>query len=144
MTKEDTHQRRSNRRFGRDPDHRRAAHEGLLAPKRQSKGANIGGIQTAFCSAAGQQDARSGGAVQGDDAFTHIRFGAGYQPLVSSLGAHTSVRAELWGQYSPDRLPAVEQFDLGGNSDGREARSRTVPRPGAGHQGRPGVPVNRR
>jgi hemolysin activation/secretion protein len=81
--------------------------------------ANGGAWEYAVNVAAGQQDARSGGAVQGDDAFTHVRFGAGYEQPVSWLGRQTSVRAEFWGQYSPDRLPAVEQFYLGGNSDER-------------------------
>jgi hemolysin activation/secretion protein len=81
--------------------------------------ANGGAWEYAVNVAAGQQDARSGGAVQGDDTFTHVRFGAGYERPVSWFGGQSSVRAEFWGQHSPDRLPAVEQFYIGGNYDER-------------------------
>ena len=38
---------------------------------------------------------------------------------VTWLGPETSLRAEVWGQYSPDRLPAIEEFHLGGREDER-------------------------
>lgn len=55
----------------------------------------------------------------GDKNFFHLRVGAGLERPVSWFGPNSTVRAELWGQYSPDRLPGIEEFYIGGRDDER-------------------------
>ena len=59
------------------------------------------------------------GFDDGDDQFSHLRFGFGAEVPVALFGSGTSLRAELWGQYSGDRLPALEEFHLGGREEER-------------------------
>lgn len=55
----------------------------------------------------------------GDETFTHLRFGAGWDVPLDRLAQGATVRAELWGQYSADRLPAIEEFYLGSRESER-------------------------
>ena len=59
------------------------------------------------------------GFDDGDKDFWHLRAGAGYQQPVSWFGENSSFRAEIWGQYTTDRLPGTEEFYLGGIDDER-------------------------
>jgi hemolysin activation/secretion protein len=67
----------------------------------------------------GERTDDPGGIDDGDDTFTHLRFGIGYDHPVDWFGPESSVRAELWGQYSNDRLPGIEQFHIGGRDEDR-------------------------
>ena len=65
---------------------------------------------------------RTSGAVgfdDGDEDFAHLRFGFGWEEPTGWFGSDTTIRAEVWGQYSPDRLPAIEEFYIGGREDER-------------------------
>ena len=50
----------------------------------------------------------------GDKDFWHLRAGVGYQQPVSWFGEHSAFTVQLWGQYTDDRLPSIEEFYLGG------------------------------
>ena len=60
-----------------------------------------------------------GGTRSEDEDFWHLRAGVGYQRPVGWLGENSSFHAELWGQYTSDALPAIEEFYLGGIDDER-------------------------
>ena len=62
---------------------------------------------------------RSRFLFDGDETFAHLRFAAGYVSPLPALSGDTTVRAELWGQWSNDSLPGVEKFYLGGRFDER-------------------------
>ncbi len=49
----------------------------------------------------------------GDPSFWHLRGGVGYESPLTGLSPNTAWRTEIWGQYTPDRLPSVEEFFLG-------------------------------
>lgn len=68
---------------------------------------------------AGQRTTSAAGFDDGDQTFMHIRGGAGYEQPVSWFGPDSTVRAEFWGQYSPNRLPGLEEFHIGGREDER-------------------------
>ena len=55
----------------------------------------------------------------GDEDFWHLRVGMGYQQPVSWFGENSSFHAEVWGQYTTDRLPGIEEFYLGGIDEER-------------------------
>lgn len=65
---------------------------------------------------------RTGASVSfddGDDDFSYIRAGFGYERPVDWFGPDSSFRFDLWGQATNDRLPGVEQFFIGGREDER-------------------------
>jgi len=78
-----------------------------------------GAYEYALNLSAGRRTTTPAGFDDGDETFWHLRFGAGFSRPVTWLGPETSLRAEVWGQYSPDRLPAIEEFHLGGREDER-------------------------
>ena len=59
------------------------------------------------------------GFDDGDEDFWHLRFGLGYEHPVTWFGPEGTVRAELWGQYTADRLPSIEEFYIGGREEDR-------------------------
>lgn len=59
------------------------------------------------------------GFDDGDKNFWHLRAGGGYQKPVTWFGENSVFSAEVWGQYSPDRLPGMEEFYLGGIDEER-------------------------
>ena len=65
------------------------------------------------------QTATAANTGDGDDEFTHLRFGIGYDAPVSALGDGTTLRAELYGQYSADDVPSIDHFLLGGKDSER-------------------------
>ncbi len=67
----------------------------------------------------GERSGRQAGFDDGEENFTHLRFGIGYDHPVDWFGPESSVRLELWGQYSNDRLPGIEQFHIGGREEDR-------------------------
>ena len=119
---------------------------GLIEARRSSSDSDVNGVSTDFESAVNVLGAswiygralQNGGAFEyaanlsfgtrtsdangfddGDEDFWHLRAGAGYQQPVSWFGENSSFRAEFWGQYTPDRLPGIEEFYLGGIDDER-------------------------
>ncbi len=54
-----------------------------------------------------------------DDRFWHIRFGVGYEAPTRLFGDQSFVNAQLWGQWTNSRLPAIEEFYVGGREDER-------------------------
>lgn len=61
----------------------------------------------------------AGGGPGIDDTFWHLRAGVGYEAPVTLFGPDSFVKAQVWGQFSNSRLPAVEEFYLGGREDER-------------------------
>lgn len=59
------------------------------------------------------------GQDDGDESFWFLRAGFGHERPLEALAPDTTLRLELWGQYSPDRLPTTEEFYLGGRIDER-------------------------
>lgn len=55
----------------------------------------------------------------GDDDFSFIRAGFGYERPVSWFGPDSTFRFDLWGQATNDRLPGVEEFHIGGREEER-------------------------
>ncbi len=49
----------------------------------------------------------------GDSSFWHLRGGIGYESPLTGLSPNTAWRTEIWGQYTTDRLPSVEEYFLG-------------------------------
>ncbi|WP_170357388.1 ShlB/FhaC/HecB family hemolysin secretion/activation protein [Ruegeria arenilitoris] len=49
----------------------------------------------------------------GDSSFWHLRGGIGYESPLTSLSPNTAWRTEIWGQFTTDRLPSVEEYFLG-------------------------------
>lgn len=78
-----------------------------------------GAYEYALNASWGQRTSAAAGFDDGDEDFFHLRFGAGYEHPVDWFGPDSTVRAELWGQYSPDRLPGIEEFYIGGREDER-------------------------
>jgi hemolysin activation/secretion protein len=66
-----------------------------------------------------QGDPEVAGFFDGDETFAHLRFAFGYTAPLPAHSSDTTVRAELWGQWSNDSLPGVEKFYLGGRHDER-------------------------
>lgn len=73
-----------------------------------------GAFEYAINASYGEQRETPDGIDDGDESFSYLRFGLGYEHPISLFGPETTVRAEVWGQYSNDRLPSVEEFYLGG------------------------------
>lgn len=73
-----------------------------------------GAYEYAISVAYGEQREMAQGIDDGDESFSYLRFGFGYEHPIALLGPDTTIRAELWGQHSSDRLPSVEEFYLGG------------------------------
>ena len=71
---------------------------------------------------AGRRTSESIGFDDGDEDFMHLRFGFGWEEPTDWFGTDTTLRAEFWGQYSPDRLPGIEEFYIGGREDERGYR----------------------
>ena len=80
---------------------------------------NGGAFEYATNLAFGSRSSDADGFDDGDEDFWHLRAGAGYQQPVSWFGENSSFRAEIWGQYTTDRLPGIEEFYLGGIDDER-------------------------
>ncbi|WP_224502672.1 ShlB/FhaC/HecB family hemolysin secretion/activation protein [Celeribacter litoreus] len=80
---------------------------------------NGGAFEYALSYAAGERSGNAGGLDDGDDSFSYIRFGGGIEHPLTGLSQDTFLRVELWGQYTNDRLPGLEEFHLGGRSDER-------------------------
>ncbi len=80
---------------------------------------NGGAFEYAANLSLGTRTSDANGFDDGDEDFWHLRAGAGYQQPVSWFGENSSFRAEFWGQYTPDRLPGIEEFYLGGIDDER-------------------------
>lgn len=80
---------------------------------------NGGSFEYALNVAAGRRTSAAVGFDDGDQSFSYLRFGFGGQFPLGNPESNTSVRAEFWGQYSPDRLPKSEEFILGGREDER-------------------------
>ncbi len=80
---------------------------------------NGGAFEYATNLAFGSRSSDADGFDDGDKDFWHLRAGAGYQQPVSWFGENSSFRAEVWGQYTSDRLPGIEEFYLGGIDDER-------------------------
>lgn len=76
-----------------------------------------GAMEYAVSAALGRQD--DAAARDGDDRFSYLHFGAGFETPASWLGDGGAFRAEFWGQYSADDLPSIEKFYLGGHSEDR-------------------------
>ncbi len=73
-----------------------------------------GALEYAANLSAGTRTTDANGFDDGDEDFWHFRGGVGYQKPVNWFGENSTIRAELWGQYSNDRLPSIEEFYLGG------------------------------
>ncbi len=80
---------------------------------------NGGAFEYAANLSFGNRTSDADGFDDGDEDFWHLRAGAGYQQPVSWFGENSSFRVEFWGQYTPDRLPGIEEFYLGGIDDER-------------------------
>ena len=80
---------------------------------------NGGAFEYATNLSFGSRTSDADGFDDGDEDFWHVRAGAGYQQPVSWFGENSSFRTEFWGQYTPDRLPGIEEFYLGGIDDER-------------------------
>lgn len=80
---------------------------------------NGGAFEYAANLSFGTRTSDANGFDDGDEDFWHLRAGAGYQQPVSWFGENSSFRAEFWGQYTPGRLPGIEEFYLGGIDDER-------------------------
>ena len=78
-----------------------------------------GAFEYAVNFAIGDRTSDADGFDDGDENFWHLRAGAGYQKPVAWFGENSVFSAELWGQYSPDRLPGIEEFYLGGIDEER-------------------------
>ncbi|MFO6464229.1 ShlB/FhaC/HecB family hemolysin secretion/activation protein [Jannaschia sp. KMU-145] len=74
---------------------------------------NGGELEYALTYTLGRSDA-GGGAT-----FSHLRFGAGVIAPTEWFGSGSFASAEVWGQYSRDRLPQIEQFHVGGRDQDR-------------------------
>lgn len=83
---------------------------------------NGGAFEYAANLALGSRETDADGFDDGDQNFWHLRAGVGYQRPVTWFGENSSFHAEIWGQYTPDRLPAIEEFYLGGIDDERGYR----------------------
>ncbi|QPZ91014.1 ShlB/FhaC/HecB family hemolysin secretion/activation protein [Thioclava electrotropha] len=81
-----------------------------------------GAYEYALNLSVGERTSDAAGFDDGDKHFSHLRVGFGYQHPVSWFGPESAVRAEFWGQYSPDRLPSIEEFYIGGREDERGYR----------------------
>ena len=62
----------------------------------------------------GEQRKEFQGVDDRDETFSHVRLGFGYEHPIGLFGPETTIRAEVWGQYTEDRLPGGEEFYLGG------------------------------
>ncbi len=80
---------------------------------------NGGAFEYATNLAIGSRTSDADGFDDGDKDFWHLRAGIGYQQPVSWFGENSSFHAEVWGQYTKDRLPGIEEFYLGGIDDER-------------------------
>lgn len=80
---------------------------------------NGGAYEYATNLAFGSRTSDAVGFDDGDEDFWHLRAGAAYQQPVSWFGENSSFRVEVWGQYTNDRLPSIEEFYLGGIDDER-------------------------
>ncbi|WP_076447998.1 ShlB/FhaC/HecB family hemolysin secretion/activation protein [Roseivivax lentus] len=78
-----------------------------------------GAYEVALSGTAGRQDTDAPGLDPGDETFAYLRGGVGLERPVTWFGPDSAVRAELWGQYSNNRLPGIEEFYLGGRRDER-------------------------
>ncbi len=78
-----------------------------------------GAYEYAINLAIGERTSDADGFDDGDKNFWHLRAGGGYQRPVTWFGEHSVFSAEVWGQYSPDRLPGIEEFYLGGIDEER-------------------------
>ncbi len=70
----------------------------------------------------GERASDLGGFTDGDESFTHLRFGAGVNVTNNWFGEHSYLYAEFWGQVTNDELPSAEQFYIGGRFDERGYR----------------------
>ena len=59
------------------------------------------------------------GQDEGDASFWLLRAGLGHERPLEGIAPDTTLRLEVWGQYTPDRLPTTEEFLLGGKTDER-------------------------
>lgn len=80
---------------------------------------NGGAYEYATTLSLGSRTSDASGFDDGDEDFWHLRAGVGYQQPVEWFGENSSFRAEVWGQYSNDRLPSIEEFYLGGIDEER-------------------------
>ena len=78
-----------------------------------------GAYEYAINLAIGERTSDADGFDDGDKNFWHLRAGGGYQRPVTWFGEHSVFSAEVWGQYSQDRLPGIEEFYLGGIDEER-------------------------
>ena len=78
-----------------------------------------GAYEYAVNLAIGERTSDAIGFDDGDKNFWHLRAGGGYQKPVTWFGENSVFSAEVWGQYSPDRLPGIEEFYLGGIDEER-------------------------
>ncbi|MCR9157574.1 MAG: BamA/TamA family outer membrane protein [Rhodobacteraceae bacterium] len=62
----------------------------------------------------GEQREMPQGIENGDETFSYVRFGLGYEHPIGLFGPESTLRAEVWGQHSQDQLPSIEEFYLGG------------------------------
>jgi hemolysin activation/secretion protein len=49
----------------------------------------------------------------GESSFWHLRGGIGYESPLTALSPNSAWRTEIWGQFTTDRLPSVEEYFLG-------------------------------
>ena len=82
--------------------------------------ANGSFTELAFSLLAGERlSSLAPGQDEGDERFWFIRAGLGHEMPLTVLAPDTTLRLELWGQYTPDRLPTTEEFYLGSKLDER-------------------------
>lgn len=73
-----------------------------------------GALEYAVNVAYGEKRKEFQGVDDGDETFSYVRLGFGYEHPIGLFGPETTIRAEVWGQFSEDRLPGGEEFYLGG------------------------------
>lgn len=78
-----------------------------------------GAYEYALNFSVGERTTSTVGLDDGDRNFSHVRAGFGYEHPVRWFGPDSTVRAEIWGQYSPNRLPSLEEFYIGGREEDR-------------------------
>jgi len=80
---------------------------------RRFPGATALELGTTLSYGEGDTDSADANIDDGDSSFWHLRAGLGYTAPLPALSAGAAWRTEIWGQYSPDRLPSAEEFILG-------------------------------
>jgi hemolysin activation/secretion protein len=78
-----------------------------------------GALEYAINVSFGHRITEASGFDDGDEDFYHLRAGWGLEYPGEWFGPNSTFSAEVWGQYTDNRLPEIEKFYIGGREEER-------------------------